>query len=223
MDINKPKVTLSIALTENGYIIAANGANITTPAGNEWLCPSEQLTIIASEQIQQHGSNSQLYRLISLMIDMQRTAITDELLSFFDTDLVCYYAKDPKDLVKWQQTYWSPILQWAKSQKITPLRTTTDTMPITHSKTAHDALEAYLDTLDDNQIVTASVASKLSSSVLTGLAFTAGILTAESAHNIAHADEYYQQDRYGEDELLTERLEENLTQFKQLQQFRDAF
>ena len=53
------------------------------------------------------------YGIISTSIDKfnnNRILYVNEILNFIDTDLICYRAEEPNDLVQWQSKNWDPIL-----------------------------------------------------------------------------------------------------------------
>ena len=41
---------------------------------------------------------------------MSESKYSNEILNFSDTDLICYRAEEPNDLVQWQSKNWDPIL-----------------------------------------------------------------------------------------------------------------
>ena len=52
------------------------------------------------------------YGIISTSIDKiinSRISYINDILSFIDTDLICYRAEEPNDLVQWQSKNWDPI------------------------------------------------------------------------------------------------------------------
>ena len=53
------------------------------------------------------------YGILSTFIDKicgNRKLYIDDILDFIDTDLICYRAEKPNDLVQWQSKNWDPIL-----------------------------------------------------------------------------------------------------------------
>lgn len=213
------KITFSAQKDGTGYSIVAGSKTVKTPAGKPLKYPNKTMAEKTVAQMTDHGLDAPFYRLMSFARDMERQKLEQELLEHFDTDLVCYFADAPADLVAWQQRHWQPVLDWAKQEGIAPVKTTQHTSPLTQPDEAKKALSEHLASLTPTQFVAAFIAGKLSSSVLTGLAFTKGYLSPQTAHAVAHADELYQQKRYGEDAELTKNLAEAQSQLEQLALF----
>ena len=104
-----------------------------TPKKNRVLLPTERLANeVASEWQNQKDivepSKMPLSRLANSAIDKVRDnfdSIVLNLVGYGDTDLVCYRAETPKDLVSLQDRCWDPILIWAKDELGVQLRPVT--------------------------------------------------------------------------------------------------
>lgn len=214
-----PEIDYGVEETGGSYRVTAAGKPLKTPAGHALLYPTKAVAEKTAQQMADHGTQAPFYRLMSFAQEMDRDKITAELLEHFDTDLVCYPAPEPADLVAWQQKHWQPVLDWAKQKGIAPIKTTSSAAPITQTDTARKTLEAHLAGLSNVELTGVYMAGKLAGSVLTALGLAAGAFNAEQAHAIAHADELYQQQRYGTDTELEAQLKTALGQMAEVEAF----
>ena len=216
-----PQITPTFTIEENaaGFEVFSNGKPLKTPQGSYLIFPNEKSVQKTIKQLKKDSLESPLYRLMSFSIDLQREAIEEELLTHFETDLICYFAPEPSDLAEQQAQHWRPLIAWAEELGITPIQTTQSTAPIEQPETAQKALKQHLQTHSNQKLVSAFVGGKITSSVLIGLALANGEISAEQAHKIAHIDEMYQQKRYGHDEELSKTLQFNKENLEQIEEF----
>ena len=220
--MNTPKIIAEVKKAEDGFALTVNGKAIQTPKGRPWICTSEQLARAAADDVQANGLKAALYKLQSHMIDTPADDVIQSIEDHFDTDLVFYEATDPVDLVAFQKQAWEPVRDWlCEALGGVPFRISQHTTLSEQLPKTHKALDAYVKELEPAQRTVAFFAGQLSASVAIGLAFAAKELDAEAAHKAGHADEYYQEERYKPDDLMTNRFKENIEQFQQLQNFRD--
>ena len=220
--MSTPKIKTEIKQQGDSFAVLVNGKPLKTPLKKAWLCRAENIAKATAEEVEKHGTKGAFYKLQSFIIDTPATTTRAEMIDHFDTDLVFYEADEPVDLVAFQKQHWEPVRTWlCDALGGVPFKISYHTTMNEQPKATHKALEAYLKGLSDEQRAVAYFAGRLASSVAIGLAFAAKELDAEDAHKAGHADEYYQESRYKPDDLLTERFEENIKQFAQLQIFRD--
>src|SRR5262249_13215682 len=73
-----------------------------------------------------------LMRLAATAIDRaaaQRSAVIDEIVGYAQTDLVCYRAERPPELVARQAAVWQPLVDWVTLRFDAPLLVTTGVVP----------------------------------------------------------------------------------------------
>src|SRR3954471_3176971 len=99
---------------EGGWGVALDRRPMRTPGRNELIVPSEALaSAIAAEwdaqQDEIRPATMPLTRLAATTIDrtaIQRDQIVAETANYAGTDLVCYRADHPPELVQRQQAVW---------------------------------------------------------------------------------------------------------------------
>ena len=214
------KNTYSCSKNGLGYLIKANNKPLKTLKNQALFCPRKPLAEGVIQQLNQYETQAPLYRLLSLSIDLDKKSTISELVSYADTDLVCYFAPEPPDLLAWQEQHWVPVINFVKKAlNFSSIITTSQALPIEQDADFKMSLSKKLGTFDNYELAALYVSGKLLGSVLTALGFASGAFTADEAHKIAMADDYYQQSRYGEDEQLKAELIQHLKQLEELAHF----
>ena len=102
----------------SSYEIFLDNKILRTPLKKKLTIPN---TIIAEEIYKEWNQDTNVidteamifYGILSTFIDKicgNRNLYIDDILDFIDTDLTCYRAEKPNDLVQWQSKNWDPIL-----------------------------------------------------------------------------------------------------------------
>jgi chaperone required for assembly of F1-ATPase len=123
----------------------------------------------------------------------------DAIARYGESDLLCYRADAPRELVQRQSRMWQPWLDWAARAFDAPLRVTTG---VGYIKQHHDsvaALKRSVARLDIHAVAALGVAVPSLGSLVLGLALAAGELDAETATALGALDELFQAELWGED------------------------
>jgi len=134
-----------------------------------------------------------------------REAVIDEIAKYGGTDMLCYRADRPDELVKRQAEAWDPVLDWSFQILGAKLEST---QGIIHKAQFPDALAAItkaVATYDDIGLACLHVLTTLTGSVVLALAVARHYLEPEAAWAAAHIDEDYQIDLWGTDEEAQRR------------------
>jgi len=203
------------AVVESGFAVQLDGRGIKTPAGRKLEVPSEKLALaIAAEwdaqvdEIKPH--TMPLTQLASTALDRvgpERAAITEQLLAYAGTDLLCYRAESPSDLVQMQTTAWQPLLDWAATHLDAVLVTTTALIAVEQPAVALSALAAKLDSYDVWRLTVAQAACAASGSLILALALVEGRLDGEACFTASNVDEAHQIALWGDDSEAADRRE----------------
>lgn len=137
----------------------------------------------------------------------QREQLLDELASYADTDLLCYFADEPS-LYSRQVRCWEPALKALESQWNVEIARTKGLMPIAQppelKQHCLDVLARYEDTA---LVAMAQMVTRLGS-VLLSIAVQMGMVSLDEALAAAALDEGYQMDEWGEDDDMQARIAE---------------
>jgi chaperone required for assembly of F1-ATPase len=151
-----------------------------------------------------------LTRLANSAIDGVRgreAEVRADIAKYASSDLVCYRAEAPEELMRRQAEAWDPVLAWSRDALGTRLAVARGIMPVTQSEAATSAVSAALLDRDAFALAALHVMTTLMGSALLALAHASGHLTADAAWAAAHVDEDWQTSRWGEDAETAARRE----------------
>lgn len=143
-----------------------------------------------------------LTRLMATALDRvgpERAAITDALLAYVDTDLLCYRASAPEALKSRQRILWQPVLDWLAAAHGIDLVVTEGIVPVEQPRTAVVAAQTVLSRLSVNRMTAVQAAIGATGSFALGVALVHGRISPAEAVAAAHLDETYQNEQWGED------------------------
>lgn len=130
----------------------------------------------------------------------QRADIADMLAGYGGTDLLCYRADAPEELVQMQAAGWDPLIDWAATELGAPLRITHGVIPVIQPDASLEALRARVHALDCFGLTALHDLVTLPGSLLLGLAVIGGRMPAKQAFDLSRLDESFQISRWGADE-----------------------
>lgn len=216
----------SVAAQDGGFGVALDGKPVRTPGGAVLSVPTENLAAaVAVEWAEQTGEvrplGMPLTRLVLTQIDRvapRRAEVAAELLGYAGSDLLCYRAEDAA-LADRQKTVWDPLLDWLAARYGVTLAVTDGVMPVAQSAEAMAPLAAKLATLTDAELTALALAAPAAGSLVVGLAFLEGRLSADEAFAVSQLDETYQIEQWGEDYEAADRRAELLREFQDIARF----
>ncbi len=125
--------------------------------------------------------------------------VVNELARYAETELLCYRADTPEELVRRQDHLWQPWLDWAERHFSARLAVTRGVMPVPQDPASVSRLVRALGALDAYALAALGVAVPALGSVVLGLAMAHGKLDAATADALAALDEDFQQEFWGAD------------------------
>ncbi|MBV1885717.1 MAG: ATPase [Parvibaculaceae bacterium] len=204
----------SFEASEGGFAITLDGRSVKTPAKSPLLIPHEKLAKAVAEEWDAQETHidpavMHLTRLANTAVDrvsIQRAYVLEELARFGDTELLCYRAENPTELVRLEADKWDPLVAWATTELKAPFKTTSGILHVEQPDTAKKAVEAALADVPDFALAGLHNVISITGSLILGFAILRGRLDAEEAFELAHVDEAYQAELWGEDSEAQERL-----------------
>jgi chaperone required for assembly of F1-ATPase len=139
-------------------------------------------------------------------IRARRDDVTAQISAYAQTDLICYRAEQPRDLVQLQEETWQPLLDWCNEHHGASLRATKGVIPIDQDSASLAAVGRAVCEHDDFALSALHGLTTTSGSLVIGLAITAGHLNAAAAVDAAHIDESYQAQKWGYDKDAADAL-----------------
>lgn len=143
-----------------------------------------------------------LTRLANTAIDRvagNRPAVVAEVSRFGHTDLVCYRAAEPAELVRRQAEAWQPLVDWAETRHGARLAVTAGVVPTAQPAEGLAALTRAVEAYDDFALTALHAATAASGSLVIGLALGEGRIDSETAFAAACLDEQFQAEFWGVD------------------------
>ena len=202
----------TVAPGEDGYSVTLDGKPLRTPGKAELRVPSRALAeAIAAEWRAQVGEvrpqNLPLTRLANTALDLvtpRRAQIVAEIANYAGTDLLCYRAEHPPELVARQARIWQPLLDWA-AERYAPLSVTAGVLPCAQPVESLAAFTAAVEAFDAMRLAALHLATAACGSLVLALALAEMRLDPESAFAAAQLEESFEIERWGEDAEQTRR------------------
>ncbi len=123
----------------------------------------------------------------------------DAIARYGETDLLCYRAGTPPELVQRQARHWQPWLDWVAAECAAPLRISIGVAPIRQHRSRIAALRKAVAAFDPYALAGLGLAVPALGSLVLGLALATGQLDATQAHRLGALDELFQAEKWGED------------------------
>ena len=204
---------VSMVAQEGGFSVCLDTQTLCTPIGLPLIVQSRSLAEGIAAEWQRQGkrilpATMPLTQLTNTAIDRMSTLQQEglgTLLALADTDLVCYRAKTPPALVKFQQTQWQPLLDGMVQRYGVQLMSTYGVMPIKQSIRVYSILRAIISAMDALQLVALHRAATLCSSLVIAFALIDGRIGAEMAFSATQLDSLFQGAQWGIDSATAAR------------------
>ncbi len=190
------------------YRLLLDGRAAKTPLKRALAVPSPDLAeaIAAEWRAQQDAIDPAIMPLTTLActtIDAvadKRREVADEIVKYASSDLLCYRAETPRELVERQRMTWDPFIDWARVELSAPFVLTTGMMPVAQPHEAAAAVARILAPLDPYSLAATHVLTTLTGSAVLAVAVLTGHTSFSTAWNAAHVDEDWQIEQWGGDD-----------------------
>jgi chaperone required for assembly of F1-ATPase len=197
-----------------GFNVSLDEKSILTPRKNLLLLPNRTLAeAIASEWRTQgeaiRPSDMPMMSLASTVIDRlvpQKIDVINSIVAYAQTDLLCYRAPEPNELIRRQCDIWDPLLYWAKIKLNADFSVTTGIMPLEQPKHIEITIRAAVVCYDAFTLIALHELTAISGSIVIGLAIIEGGIEVGDGIVAAQLDTLYQIERWGEDTEGTLKL-----------------
>lgn len=194
--------------TEGGFKIELDGRPVKTPAKTLLVVPSADMAaaVAAEWDAQQdlidpltmpvtRGANAAIDKVAT-----QRDEVIEMLAAYGDTDMLCYRAIGPEELIARQVAEWDPLLAWAKDTYGVTLKTREGVMHIAQDPRNLVQFTKELHQMTAFQIAASHDLISLSGSLVIALTVIEKHLTADQGWAVSRIDEEWQFEKWGEDE-----------------------
>ncbi|MBN2741298.1 MAG: ATPase [Rhodobacteraceae bacterium] len=188
--------------------VMLDGRPLRTPAKAELRVPTRAMAqAITAEWDAQEGvirpETMPVTRSANAAIDkvsVQFDEVVDLLAEYGGTDLLCYRADGPEELILRQGQAWDVLLNWAEGEYGVRLKVTSGVIPVDQDAAALARLRAELAALSPFALAAMHDLISLTGSLILGLAVARGRLDAQQAWDLSRIDEDWQSEQWGADE-----------------------
>jgi chaperone required for assembly of F1-ATPase len=192
---------------EGGFTVALDDRPIRTPAKAPLLLPTPALAEAIADEWRTQGETIKplemgLTRLANTAIDrvrQERAKAVEDVARYGTSELLCYRADKPADLVARQAAVWQPWLDWVGARYGAHFRTGTGVVHVAQPPETMAALRVAVAQASDFELAALGSAVQALGSLVLGLALWRGALDADAAADAALLDELYQAAKWGED------------------------
>lgn len=215
---------------ENGFRILLDGRSVKTPSKKELLAPTIKIAqaVVEEWQAQSDMINPQTMPLTQILntkqdrIGKERKAIEIYVLKYLHSDLLCYRADFPPELVQKQIQLWQPWLNWFEEKYGFSLGVTTGLKALKQDQEIVQVIEAEVQGLDDFKFTLFQLVVSLSGSIVMGLAFIHGVASPEEIFEVTFLEEHfkdgiYNAEKYGQDPLQEKQQKATMIDLKSSQ------
>jgi chaperone required for assembly of F1-ATPase len=129
------------------------------------------------------------------------------------SDLFCYRADEPPELVALQSAAWNPLLAWARARYDIAFTVTDGIMPVDQPQASIDRLTAAVHALDPWLLAGLSHIVTIGGSLIGALALAEGAVNAATLWDAVQVDEDWQMRQWGEDADAMARASVRRAQF----------
>jgi chaperone required for assembly of F1-ATPase len=218
---------VTVAEVEGGHSVLLDGKPVRTPLGQALAATTPALAqAIATEWSSQaeivKPHSMPMTRLLTTAIDrtaLDRQRVVDTMVGFATTDLICYRAEHPDELVRRQVAVWHPLVTWAADRFQAHLDVHVGVMPRPQPEAAVAALRGAVEALDSLRLTGLAMTASAAGSLVIGLAVVDGHLPVEAAFAASQVDELFQVERWGEDEEAADHRAQLLEDFRHTGRF----
>jgi chaperone required for assembly of F1-ATPase len=219
--------TASAVPAEGGFAVHLDTRPLRTPLKVPLVLPTLALAEAVAGEWQSQGdtvnpATMPFTRTANSAIDTvarQFDVIARMLSDYGGTDLLCYRAEGPAELVALQARGWDPLLDWAAAALGAPLQATVGIVHVAQPAASLDILHQQVCRMSEFQLAAFHDLVAISGSLILALALVHGRLTVAEAWQLSRIDEDWQISLWGEDEEAAEIVRLKEAAFRQADRF----
>ena len=199
------------------YSVLLDGRVIKTPAKAPLRLPTLALAEAIAEEwdaqeTEINPAAMPLMQSAATAIDRvtpQRDQVIEEIAAYGGTDLVCYRATHPQNLVDRQTATWDPMLEWIEARHNVRLQTCQGIIHIEQPQESLTKMRDIVAAQSDMTLAPLHNITSLCGSLVIALAVLDGHITAEEAFEISELDETHVMEFWGSDAEAVKRRNNN--------------
>lgn len=197
----------SVVPGETGFEIRLDGRPVRTPARAPLALPNAGLAEAIAQEWRAQGDmvdprSMTFTGLANGAIDQiapNQVSFATGIARYGESDLLCYRAEGPAELIAREAAAWDPLLDWARHRYDVTFRVTQGIIPVEQPSETLERLGAAVAALDSFTLAGLSTLVTLSGSLICGLAIVEGGHDADVIWTAAEIDEAWEIEQWGED------------------------
>jgi len=206
---------VSVDEIEGGCRILLDGRPLKTPGKATLLTPVQGVAEAVASEWREQGEKIEpsampITRLATTAMDRMpelREPAIQEITDYTGTDLLCYRAPKPDDLVQRQHECWQPPLDWMERRYGIQFDVTGSLLPVPQPKATIEGVRGIVETIDDWPLVGLHGATTGLGSVILALALWHGEIDAGGAADASLLDELFEIEQWGQERDASRRHE----------------
>ncbi|HYE46239.1 MAG TPA: ATP12 family protein [Caulobacter sp.] len=204
---------VTVEPVDGGFAVRLDGRSPKSPGGMPLVLPTRGLAeLAAAEWAAQEAfillAAMPATRLAFTAIEKAaaaREGLAAEVARYAGSDVLCYFATEPAQLVAQQAAAWEPILAWAEAELGVRMTRASGIVHCAQDPAALGRVRDHALALDDFSLIGLAHATPLLGSALLALAVQRGRLSGEAAYDLSRLDEAWQESLWGVDDEAAER------------------
>jgi len=217
----------AVVAGESGFEIRLDGRPVRTPAREPLALPTHRLAEAVAEEWRAQGDvvdprSMPFTGLANGAIDQiapNRESFAAGIARYAESDLLCYRAEGPTELVVRESAAWDPLLEWAMARYDVAFRVTQGIIPVAQPDETLARLTAVVTAFDPFTLAGLSTLVTLSGSLVCGLAVVEGGHDADLIWTAAEIDEAWEVEQWGEDKEAAARSAQRRHEFAMARAF----
>lgn len=190
-----------------GCLVLLDGKQVRTPAGAILVLPTRALADAVAEEWRAQREKIRpatmtLTKLANTAIDRiaaDKHGAEAQILAFANSDLICYRADAPAELVARQRAAWDPLIDWVSGAYDAKFKTGAGIAFVEQPQDTVLAIGHALASRRAFELAGILAAAMLTGSAVLSLALADGRLEAEAVFAASHLDAIFQLERWGRD------------------------
>lgn len=215
------------AEVDGGYTVLLDGRSVKTPAKTPLVVPTITMAqAIAEEWDAQEGEVQPLtmpvMRGANAALDKvshQFDEVAEMLAEYGSTDLLCYRAESPQELIQRQADAWDPLLDWAAETLGARLASAEGVMYVPQEAQALDTLHEQVRRMTAFELAAFHDLVGISGSLVLGFAAIHDHKPAEDLWLLSRLDENWQAEQWGVDDEAEELAAQKREEFLRAKRF----
>jgi chaperone required for assembly of F1-ATPase len=203
----------AVAAVEGGYGVKLDGRDLRGPKGVQLALPTEALAQLVAEEWAAQGEHLELAtmhatRLANTAVESvprAREATADQVAQYAASDLVCYFAEGPAELVEREAALWGPVLDRLEAEEELRFVRAAGVVHRAQPPETLAEIKALALALDDFTLTGLAFGTALFGSAVLAIALARGWLAGAEAFDLSRLDEAWQEEKWGVDAEAAER------------------